>query len=80
MKYIVKNIDVDGSSSRSYKSLAGAVKRLEEMSGFKVNDVIEENFAHVVEAGGELPKIEGLKHLSAVGHFGNRVILSKVES
>ena len=72
MKYKVKNIDVDGSSSRSYKTLEGAIKRFEEMAGHTVGAAIAEAYY----LSDPLPKIEEIRRLSAVGYFGNRVTLS----
>jgi hypothetical protein len=62
--------DVDGSTSHRYKSVAGAVKRFESMSGYAIDAAIREHFyatdcpptlESLVTAGG---------HVKAVSMYG----------
>lgn len=41
---VIKTRDVDGSSSKRFKSVKGAVKRFEEMLGYSVASAIVEHF------------------------------------
>lgn len=73
MKYKVTTADVDGSGTRYFKSLAGAVKRFEEMLGYSVKGAIDEMYFKRAEAGKPMPTIECLRRLAGYSHFGTRV-------
>jgi hypothetical protein len=74
MKYIVSTRDVDGSTRRVRKTLAGAVARFESMYGHPIDSAIADHFWNR-EA---LPKIEDVTHLRAVSDFGTVVEFDKV--
>lgn len=77
MTYVVQTRDVDGSCSRKYATLAGAVKRFEEMVGCSVDAAIAEHFWQLEQEGKPLPKIEDLRYLRAVSMYGTVVTLEK---
>ena len=79
MAYKVKTQDVDGSSTKKYASLKGAVKRFEEMVGYSVDAAIAEQFFEVVNAGNPPPKIEDISRLYAVSNYGTAVTLFRVD-
>lgn len=76
--YRVRTRDVDGGGSRSYATLAGAVKRFEEMAGGTIDGHIAETLFVLAERGERLPKIEELKSLRAVSDFGTVVLFEAV--
>ena len=77
--YTVKTQDVDGSSSRRFKTLAAAVRRFESMAGIKVDSAIAEHYAPLAEQGGKLPAIDEVQRLRAVSMFGTVVTLRRDE-
>jgi hypothetical protein len=71
--YRVQTRDVDGSDTRVYKTLAGAIKRFEEMCGHTVKDAICEQY-HWTSTP---PTVDEAvkKGLRAVSNFGAVVYL-----
>jgi hypothetical protein len=78
--YFVQTRDVDGSTLRKFRTLDGAVKRFESMSGLKVADAIAEQFYAREQAGQALPAIEDVQRLRAVSMFGTVVSFEKREA
>lgn len=75
MKYVVKTQDVDGSGSKSYASLKGAVKRFEEMAGMTTDQAI----AEVYYDREKKPTIECLRSLRAVSKYGTVVVFRAMD-
>jgi hypothetical protein len=73
-QYLVKTRDVDGSNTRKFVTLAGAIKRFEEMVGYSVANAIEE--AYYDRA---LPAIEDLISLRAVSAYGTVVVIEALD-
>lgn len=71
--YTVTTSDVDGRNTRRFASLAGAVKRFEEMLGLTTDQAIAEAYHEAAAAGRRLPKIEELCRLGGVSMYGTRV-------
>jgi hypothetical protein len=78
MVYKVSTRDVDGSSVRKFRSLAGAVKRFESMSGLTIDQAIAEQCHATISLGNAPPPIEAFVCLRAVSMFGTVVELSAV--
>jgi hypothetical protein len=76
MTYYVTTRDVDGGTSRKYKTAAGAVKRFEEMAGYKVADVIAEKWGAMYTS--PPPPLEQLRDVRAVSMFGTVVTIYQV--
>jgi hypothetical protein len=78
--YTVTTNDVDGSTSRKFKSLKGARARFESMSGRTIESAIEETHWQAAERGETLPTAEQVKALRVVSNFGCVVTLRKVSA
>jgi hypothetical protein len=74
--YKVRVTDVDGSFSKRFASLKGAVKCFEDYTGFKVENVIADVFCE--PSLKPRPKIEQLFRLRGVGMHGNVVVFDAV--
>jgi hypothetical protein len=74
-RYVVRCRDVDGGSSRSYKSLIAADRRFKEMSGLSIVDAV--SFNRDVPA--DKVDVASLKYASHVSDYGCVVSFSKVE-
>lgn len=74
--YSVKTRDVDCSTSKRYRSLAGARKRFEEMLGYTMEAAITEQYGDDPIANG-LPAVEQVKRLRGVSMFGTVVVFEK---
>jgi hypothetical protein len=72
--YTVKTRDVDCSTTRKFKTLAGARRRFEEMAGHTMEAAIAEQFHDSAEP----PKAEDVRSLRTVSMFGTVVTLSAV--
>jgi len=73
-QYIIRTRDVYGSTCRAYRTLAGAVKRFEEMVGYSVDVVIAEMFYGLQS----LPEIDELLRLRGLSCYGTEVTFEKV--
>lgn len=71
--YTVRTQDIDGRSSRRFKTLDGAVKRFEEMLGLTTDQAIAEVHHKTADMGLRLPKIAELGWLSYVSLYGTKV-------
>ena len=71
-EFAVRTADVDGSSTRRYATLAGAVKRFEEMAGYTVDQVIADQ-----HDGPVYPTLAKLQYLRGVSPYGTVVVLTK---
>jgi hypothetical protein len=77
MTYIVCTFDVDGSTRRTYKTRAAAIRRFEEMLGYSMTSAIWEAYHAIPEDRHPTP--DTVRRVGAVGHFGNRVTFEAVE-
>jgi len=76
--YLVQTHDVDGRApARRFKTLAGAVKRFNEMHG-SIEFAIAEQFER--EGGPPVPKIEDITRLRGVSDYGCVVTFWVTES
>ena len=71
--YTVKTRDVDCTTSRTYTTLKGAIKRFEEMYGHSFEVAIEEFFYANVVHDIPLPTRDTVTRLSGVSKFGTEV-------
>lgn len=71
--YTVRTQDIDGTSTRRFKTLDGAVKRFEEMLGLTADQAIAEVHHKTADMGLRLPKIAELGWLSYVSMYGTKV-------
>lgn len=69
--YTVKTRDVDGSTRKTFKSLAGARKRFEEMCGLTLEQVLLDQQGDGHQAADQIARLEG------VSSFGTVVTLSR---
>lgn len=76
--YAVKTQDTDGSNRRTFTTLAGAVKRFEEMSGMTIDAAIREAYWKTVDEGGRAPKIDELSHMRGVSMYGTVVTFEAI--
>lgn len=75
--FYVSTRDVDGTTSRRFKSLKGARARFESMSGRTIESAIEEQHWQAAERGDVLPAADAITHLRTVSNFGTVVTLRK---
>lgn len=69
--YKVSTRDVDGSSSRKFKTRAAAIKRFESMVGYTMQQVIDERC--YMMADDQKPTPDTVHRLSGVSMFGTVV-------
>lgn len=71
--YLVRTAHVDGSHTRRYTTLAGAVKRFESMLGYSITQAIADHYHHTIEKTGVTPPVENVNYLHAVNDIGGTV-------
>jgi hypothetical protein len=69
MNYTVITRDVDGGTTRNYKTLDKAIARFVEMAGQSLESAITESF----EFAESIPTIRAVKHVQTVSHYGTVV-------
>ena len=69
--YSVVTRDVDGTTLRKYRTLAGAVARFESMYGHPIATAMEEQYFNV----SPIPALETLNRVRAVSDYGCTVYL-----
>lgn len=75
--YVVKNRDVDGSSSWKYKRLAKALEKFEAMSGWPVEPAVDEMYFNEPAGSRKFP--DNVMYVRAIGSFGNVVSIEAKE-
>jgi hypothetical protein len=71
--YQIRTAHVDGSRTRRFKSLKGAVTVFERHLGYPIKSAIEEHYAAFIDQHGTVPAIEDVNYLYAVTDIGGVV-------
>lgn len=71
--YKITTRDTDGGSSRKFKTLAGAMKRFEEMAGHSLEAAIREQF----HAASVLPTVRAAACVHTVSNYGTVVVFTR---
>jgi len=76
--YTVTTQDVDGTSTRNYKTAAKALKRFEEMLGYPIaNAIWDQCYTEEREESGNYPHWTMLNYVRGVSNYGTVVVIKK---
>ena len=81
MTYLVKTHDTDGTTQRTYKSAATALKRFESMLGYPIaNAIWDMHYSEAREAANDFPHWETLTYVRGVSNFGCVVSIRRLDA